>query len=420
MHFKKYIVLLYLFAGLSMPGIFQESFSISNYIPQDSLHKHALIIGSSFYLNSSGFNNRFLRTSYNQKEFSADDMDHMINTSSNNVLSGFDVCSNIGYRKQLNNSSYGLFFGLAEKIHFDSRLSSNAYKLLLQGNQPFEGELLELENTEANFLHYQQASIGGTYSSKEKEFTMAASVNVINGSDYFLGSFPSVRLYTEPYGEYLNIEVEGLVYQTQSEKKVFFKNNGLGASVDFFSEIQFNLFQNVDSNKVQLSLEINDLGFIQWKNNSYLRQIDTSFVEFRGVNLNELITDTNYLPFDTSQTLFNKLNNRGSFISYLPAYFHMALAKPINKHFIKLGVVQRAAANYHLYLYAQDEYEITNNVHVLGRLAYGAYGKVGVGAGVKYKIKNWNLFLSSNHLEGLLVPKYSAGNQGVIQIQKIF
>ncbi len=412
MTYKNYIKIVGICLCLLSTKVYsQQPYSLNYGVINDSTQTY-FELNADGYLNSNGVSNELLHTSFNNKSFSNESLNTLLENSPENIIGGLDYRQNIKVAVRLKNSSITLLGGVSDRTHADFNITQQTYKLILQGNTAYQNQELQLNNTQLNYLRYQQLSFGGLYTSENKKFNIGAAANLINGNSYFFADFPNAQLFTAPFGEYLNINAQGLVYKTSTSKNTYFKQQGFGLGLDVFSQIKFNLFPNQDSSSLAiLQLEVNDLGFIQWNGNSDLKQVDSSFTNISGINLNELINDSNYLFLSSDSAIYNVQNKKGIFVSYLPAFFSMSLSKSFQKHTFTIGITQRAAANFKSYVYAENVYTLTKSISILSRLSYGGYGKAGLGLGGRLNTKRFSIQLFTNHLEGWFLKKYSAGNQ---------
>src|SRR5690606_33153105 len=102
--------------------------------------------------------------------------------------------------------NWGYFFQLKNRMYLDGNFSSDAFNLIFYGNKMYEGNTAKFNNTTAQFVQYQQATVGfmKTFSSSEENHTIGFSLSYINGNRNSLFAAGSSSIYTAPDGNYLD------------------------------------------------------------------------------------------------------------------------------------------------------------------------------------------------------------------------
>ena len=254
---KKYLIIFIIF------------FSIKNIFPQSNL----ISFDSKISIESNTLDNNILNTFLYGGTINQELKDHWIGLSrKNNTVNG-ELSNGISFSKNL--QSGNLLFSIFDRNNLNININKDLLKLILNGNYNYQGELLEFNSSNLRITRYQQYKIG--YNLKLKKNQIKLAVSYLQGNHNINIVINEGSLFTYPNGESLNINYDINSFITDTSSYKFFNSNGNGFAIDFSSNINFN--------KSEINIYMNNLGYIKWNNQSINNSIDSSY-SFNGITIN--------------------------------------------------------------------------------------------------------------------------------------
>ncbi len=389
--------------------------SLKQYLIFHDSSKHQVQILNNLNFNSNALNNNFLYSGQINRSFSMEEKNSMINQAIFPALGGGDLQNTISYSYKINNKQ-SLFFNIQHRVHLDFTVDETLYKLIFLGNKPFENSKIQTSTSSfLNWVGYQQIQTGIIHTFSNNTMQLGASVSFLNGSNYGLLQVNDFKLFTDTLGRSLESNISVSRYVSDPEQKKYINTTGIGTSADFFVRIAFPFLISIDSSFANLTLEVNDFGLIRWNEQSTITFLDTSIVNYRGIYINDILQEDSSInnPF----TLYSQ-ELKSSFITYLPLFFTMKLEKNIYNHTIEIGIIQRGAGSFRTYYYATHSGKIKNSLVIQSGVSYGGYGKLGLIFGLAINRPHFSFQLGTRQLEGIIFPRYSAGNSIMFNLSK--
>ncbi|MBA3898668.1 MAG: hypothetical protein H0X62_00410 [Bacteroidetes bacterium] len=327
-------------------------------------------------------------------------------------LGAYFVVSPDSLFKRTGMSWFGAF---NHRTHFNSLIPRDAFGLAAFGNARYEGQTADISGLEANLLSYQQLQAGLMFN----RGNTGIGLSFIKGHENQRLSVPNASVFTAMDGEYIDLSLVMSARQTDRERRDFHHFNGAGASVDFFTFINFGFLEDLNH---RLLIEVKDLGFITWNNRATSYRIDSAY-RFDGFAIDNLFTlsDSVFGPnISDSALLANASTSRQSYTTALPAFFHIADVIQVHEELLVMGgLMYRMVANYNIYFYLRGFYRLNPNVEVSARIAWGGYGVLNGGAAVNLRIKQkYHLTLGTENIEGWLLPQYARGSSAFLGLQR--
>ena len=332
-------------------------------------------------------------------------------TGNNNVIGG-DL--NVGIRYTGGTDSlfgksipgFRYHFGLADRLHFNTRFTKDLFELAFFGNRGFEGDTAQLADFSLQLLRYQAFTFGAYY--RKGKSTFGLSFGVLKGERQQQIEVSDAKMYTPSFGTELTLDIDFLQNRTDTGNTGFDAFNGVGASTD--------LLYHYDSGKWgSILVEVNDLGFISWNSKSIEQSVD-SFYRYDGFTINSFfdLSDSLFVRqlVDSTVDSYSLRTRSKAYTSILPATIHLAYGRQLTKYIdLVAGVKARVQANYVPYFYARGRMEVYDDMYASAQLGLGGYGILSVGLGYTVLIQDKiHLSLFSNNLEGLLSPSTAGGN----------
>ncbi len=301
----------------------------------------------------------------------------------------------------------GYGFSIGNTYYNSGNLSEDLFKLLLFGNQPYEGETLDLGNSKAESWYYSYFSYG-----HELVIDSARSVrlsgNILVGHDHRYYKLSTAELYTAANGEYLDVDADYHLQEIESPNLLA----GLGAS--FGVEGSFSL-----SKCTQLKAGIENLGVMLFTG-SKEANVDSSF-RFRGYvysNLFDLSDSLSSAQGEEYRQRFLTLP-RDSYLKLTP--FNVALQLDFKKDLLGRRAYLRGEylylAGFFPRLSAGLLYDFRNEQ--LLDIAISGGGFMGLGMNLAYQARigtDLKLGLRINNISSLLLPFLAGGAQATAGI----
>jgi hypothetical protein len=393
---------------------------------QDSLKifRNELEISSGYSFGSNALTNDLAKT-YFLKGFITDAMkDQVSDKLSGSNRFGIELNYAIKYKHScekifgLKNSYFQI--GIKNAILIDAHFNSDVFELYFRGNKNYADKTADLGDFEFNQLYYQQINFSIFHRFKEKNNLMewSAGVSINKGQRLLNITAPRATLYTDPSGEFLDLNSQLYLHSNDSAKTDLDAFNGIGASVDLG-------FKWTNYRKRTLAISVENFGFIDWNDRSTYVSADTSF-RFEGVDISEL--------FDFKDSVQNTINLDSSLVqpylkdrtyartnSLMPAHVKLSYKIPVEKlHMvIETGVEQWLFTSAYPLIYQTYKHKI-NAHHLIGmKLSYGGYSGFHLGLNYEFQMKTWTLKLKSDQIDGFLLKNGTA--QGAfVSLSKYF
>lgn len=368
-------------------------------------------IGFSTEFNMGSFLNNDLIFNYYNGGFIDDTQKNenidRLNTSSN--LFGTSLITKLKYRKLPETMFYkhnmGFSFGIQQNYYQELSFTQDAFNLVFNGNKMFIGKSADLSNMEFGNLNYYQLKAGLFWQNRDKylEYGFQFSLNLGNQFQNFNSS--QAQLFTDSLGK--NIQLNGNFYyrKTSYLGKNYNKIQGIGAGVDLY-------FQKFKKQDYLLRIELNNLGFIGWNNES-LNYNKSENIDFAGVEVANIFQMPSPLISTTAKDTLNDyiLANslKGRYSSYTPADINIFMQYFLNEKFSSSAIFNyRIFSVYKPFYQLGIRYHFSDNIFIGSNLNYGGYTKFNVGLDFQIEIKhNFVLKLQSRSLSGFLVKQFS-------------
>lgn len=238
----------------------------------------------------------------------------------------------LGFGSRVKENGY-FTFQVMEKIDSKEYVPSSIFSTLFNGGQltPTSTATLNLGETSVNTQIYTE--IGGGYSHKINDvWTVGGKLKVLLGSAYIGAELPQFELSGNAealqikgtanalvagplnfaaipsqltYQTFGLIDIETLLWAEEGDitKQLykFFKPSGYGAAVDLG-------FTATPLKQLQISVGLNDLGFIYWNNAGQITaSVDTTFTGVGPFNYNDYIRDGQFMADSLSAAALSQI-----------------------------------------------------------------------------------------------------------------
>jgi hypothetical protein len=368
--------------------------------------------------NSNTFTNEFFneinRSGYIDKSL----INKQVENMTGKILSG--QITSIGLNALINSKKIPgkrYFIVGFEYQHFlDSYIDEDLVKLLLLGNKPFAGQTIQIPGSRYynNYFNQLKGGIGFRIEKGEYVQHLAFSVGINAGQNYDFIEVRNSSVYTHPDGDYLDIAINANTKISDTVWAEVYQVNGLGLSTNL--EYTFS-----KANNFHFDVNLKNLGFINWNGNTFMGNVDTTFV-FEGLS-NDTTSSQGDLPADYSynslrNTIFNNPES-GSFTDVLPMSVRMSGGKYFSdgKFYTGLSATYYPTlkATYFLELFGTWNHK--DIFYLTPIIKYSQYGNVNIGLSVGLKIiDKIHIYAGSAYLNSFFDKNAKLGSGGFIRL----
>ncbi|MGD1844731.1 MAG: DUF5723 family protein [Salibacteraceae bacterium] len=406
----------------------QSQWSLSQ-VRQDSAD-YSLGVRSEFFLNSDALDNDFFLAFLGNRDFIETSVKDRIsdrlgseNRFGGELNTGLFFSGPLARGKGDNPFRLSYFIGLADRQHVHSIFSEDVFRLGFYGNKRFAGDTAKLGDFELHAYQYQQLQTGVHYDNGRGRI-LAAGLSFLKGQGQQSIEVQQLDLFTSETGDYLAADTRARVRQNDSSNTNLDAFNGLGASIDVMVQYQFNLLEVNRHGNGWLRLEVNDLGYLWWNDESLDYRVDSVY-EFEGVVFDNLFDlNDSLLQSQNPSRIVDDIENsqgRSSYRTLLPAQFRLTFSQDHHRGFnFSMRIEQRLQAQFKTFVLLKESYRLKPWFRVALMGGVGGYGRYYAGAEAQLKFAHWELLLGSNSLEGVVLPKNSSGSNGYLALRTSF
>ncbi len=394
-----------------------------NYFPNDLAGKDEWKVQVAPFFNQQAGSNTFTNNFFSQINKSQFIDDELIEKQRENMsgtsLSGQITSMGLGVKfnlKKKPGQNYLIF--VLENQHFlDASLDDDLINLLLKGNKSFAGQTLIMKNSSYYNVYFNQikGGMGHRFESGNSIHKLSWLLGFNIGQNYNDINLKNSSFYTQPDGDYLDIETSIMTELSDTVWGKIFEVNGYGVSADL--EYHF-----TKSESFHVGFSLKNLGLIFWNGNTFTGEMDTSFI-FNGISNDSLTGQNENLPNDFSynnlRRILFKNSNTESFSKGLPVSLKLTLGKYLSGEKFYLGIqgiyYPLLEANYEVEAFATWNYK--NSFYLTPIVVYGSFGNVNFGLGFGVKILNSiYLYAGSKYLNSMFDKNATLGSGGFARV----
>ncbi|MBK8848049.1 MAG: hypothetical protein IPO27_16550 [Bacteroidetes bacterium] len=353
-------------------------------------------VGSSWEYYSAGnaITNKFAKA-YLQNEFIDSTLKaEVVKNQNDNNMIGFHNEVDFYYCQK--KSKIGWIAGLRFVSHAGGNFTDDLFNLYFNGNSPYKGDTLSLENFVFNYTTYQTI-YGGVIFEKNREtnfWRLAVMPQYVKGQR--LNNITNTgSLYTAPDISYINLDMDLKGYSSDSIKKKLDAFNGHGAGLSFN-------FQFGKPNNYTVTVFATDAGFVKWNNNTYSLQIDTSYY-YDGIEIQNLLDSISLQVNGTENyksSLINYRNQKG-YTTMMPARIGMSIDKWLLSEKLVAGIGFHYIADqvFTPQVHLRVSYHFNNNFSLAVAGYKGGYKPYNIDLSANYQVRNWFFGANARFLE---------------------
>ena len=368
---------------------------------------------------SNTFTNEFFsvanKSQYLDKELIQKQIDNMTGKSLSGQITSIGLAAKINSNK--NKGKSYIYLAFEHQHYFDTYIDDDLAKLLMKGNKPFADQTLEAPDSKYYNTYFNQLKGGMGHrignSDAIQYFTWAIAFNA--GQNYDNIEVQNSSLYTQPEGDYIDITANANTQLSDTVWAEVYEIRGLGLSAD----VEYSYTKPED---FHFDITLKNLGFINWNGNTFVGDVDTSFV-YNGLSNDTTSGQNNNLPDDYSYNslrrfLFKNAES-SSFTSTLPLSLRFSAGKYFGGEKFYAGLngtfYPLLKANYNFEVFAT--WNMNNILYVTPLFSYGSYGNFNFGLGLGVKIiEKLHLQLGSRYLNSMFNKDALVGSGGFIRL----
>jgi len=279
----------------------------------------------------------------------------------------------------------------------------------MYGNKMYEGKTADFSGLDINYLTFQSIEFGLFKRFQEPTngyHTLYLGLSFIKGQNYHYMFLENATMYTAPDGEFIDLEMKGSYFGSDSVKADFSTVAGMGASLNFYWA-----YEDVKHN-ARFEVSFTELGLISWYENPLNYNADTS-MRFEGVEVNDVLNSTQNTSDEISKdsvinTVFSDQNNT-TFNKALPKQFNLSYTKILldKKYEATLGTGYIFNANQFMpSFYLNSKFVLDPNFNISLLVAYGGYTNFSLGLATSFKIKKqFRAYIGTTNIIGFILPE---------------
>lgn len=378
---------------------------------------HSIGLYGNAQAASNSLSVKFTRDIYTGQFLDRDLRQKQSDAIASNGIVGGQLNYGLYYRHLPDSVTAGWGWGvtLGATLHANAKFSKDAYDLAMFGNAQFADATAEMLGLAFNLYDYKKfgAAVIKDFSLKTGHFRVALGMNFLLAQKHASASFDEASLFTQEYGEYLDLSLNGIAQSNGMSDGRYFASNGYGVSADL-------LLQLVRP-KHTFSFELADMGAVFMSSAGKKVSLDTTS-RFEGLELDLFSTDSE--PFsslspDSLTALFGIKNDSGTYSATLPFSIHARTEHElVDGKYIVFGGIKYRFAPYFPLIYVGTTFNLPKKFSVQPAFAWGGYGSWNIGLEIGKRFADVaSIKIGTNNLEGLIVPAVATGQGGYISME---
>ncbi len=376
-------------------------------------YKGLVSLSSGYNINSNAITNSFLSALLYGTSDITDGLKDQVSgrlKSYNRVGADFNVGADGMYKTK----KLTYVIGLHHREFANSTFTNDMFELVFKGNKEFVGQTANIGDFKLRYFDYQNLYVGVLKNIESKKMTIGGGLSFIRGGRYQEVDIKNGSLYTDPNGYYIDMNAN--VNTASSPNNNLGASNGLGGAV--------NLYFSVKHKKNQFNVEVRDLGFITWKNQTVYSG-DSSY-RFEGYKINDVLSpNTSLTSGINSDSIITSLGIKKStqnITMMLPATFHVNYVFNPNKRFSRIiGVKYMVNSSYVPRVYIKGMDYFKHGFILVNTVSYGGWGRFDWEVGLMKNFKNsFVVSLNAFVFEYLVLPGHSSGHGFNFSLTKLF
>jgi len=383
----------------------------SDQMAQDSTATTARIeLSGNYAINSNAITASFYEHFYNGGFIDNGLKDQVSNRLSTSNSFGVEAESKVLYFSEPVNGPWSVYAGLGYNVELGTQFTRDLFNVVFYGNATYANKTADLSGTQVKYMESQSLHFGLSRALKTDSLTSKKSIrfgfNVVKGQNWYDIKVDKGSLFTEQNGAFLDIVLKGNSYHSDNTRSDLAAFNGVGLGLNFAYKVE-------KKNGIQYSVELSNLGLMQWGAHSVRSSVDTSF-HFEGLAIKNIFTisDSTFNNISVAGASDNLKSETKSQTMVLPFTIRGKCLYPLNaKNYLTAELNYKYWANYIPKLMLSYGYRLSTLWSVELSGGYGGYGQMHAGLAAKYSAAHVQLSAGASDFLGFVAPS-SFSNQG--------
>ncbi|MCU0433529.1 MAG: DUF5723 family protein [Bacteroidia bacterium] len=296
-----------------------------------------------------------------------------------------------------------------ERFLLNAGFSTDAFRMVFEGNRPFYGDTIDLNKTRFTSLRFQELHYGIDFYNDRWPVSFGVGVSLLNGQNFAQVNLKDGYVFTDPLLSFINVRANALWQQSDTAQTGWGVTNGLGASLTLKLNYQF---QDVFKVETQLT----DLGAIRWNDKSMTYQRDT-LINFTGIDISNAIIDPESVDGLPEVDSLTGLAQKGGITTWIPAAYMVRVSSVMkNYHSLQWGWTMQGwtttgwysdkpSAQHTLW----GAYQMGARLRAQGGVAFGGFARFQTPAEVALSFKHVHLQAGTPNLLAWVAPGKTTG-----------
>jgi len=283
--------------------------------------------------------------------------------------------------------------------------TEDLYRVTFFGNASFEGERADLGPSAFTQIRYQTVGAG----IQEDRSGSYVRVDVVNGQSITKADVDWAGVFTGTDGRVLRASILGDFFQSDTAGSYFGRTNGVGLAISgrWASAIKW-------VRPIDLSFEVQDLGFARWNGNAVRIEKDTviAFEGFEVANIFDL--DDVLLGEEQLRDTFGLRYSTGGFTSLLPFRASASASMDLSPRWRgTLSLDQRYLPGYVPQVVLSGSRRCGSHTLIGASLSYGGFGGLCIGLASRIRFGERVLVsIGTPHVAGFFMGKARGAGVG--------
>jgi hypothetical protein len=294
---------------------------------------------------------------------------------------------------------------------YSARFSDNLGYGILYGNKDFAGLNVGMGPTNIFRIDYSKLSLGHTWRVDNQLLHISGSLLLGHRLQHGIAS--TFEMYTDPNGDYIDLNVKGRGYLSDTATSATFAVSGGGIGLDMFYSLN-------NENGHTWSFGIYDMGIILWDKNSLYGKREGVF-RYEGFYVENIFDLNDSVWANSSDSLVESFVHvqQGAVLRPTPPLLMVNYS-----HSISNGLLRAVdfGVNYRMYnsniplVYAMARLNPMGKSELSPYLSFGGYNRFGVGLDYLLLSNGFDIHLNIGNLQTLITAGNGYGVNGGIRI----
>jgi hypothetical protein len=333
---------------------------------------------------------------------------HSMDAIDGNGRAGYELGGRISYAwgdSLFGHASWQPRVSASYRMAMGMRFTEDIYHLTFFGNADLVDQTAHLGPSRFEQVTYRTVGFG----IQDKRSGTYLEVALVSGQALNAADIRKADLYTAPDGRYLDLQLDGDYWASDTSGQGLGRSNGFGAAVN----LQWNKEVRMFGDPATLSLGLRDLGAIAWNRNSVRANRD-SIIHFEGIRVDDIL-DLDGLVVDRTsfQDSLGLGYTTGTYWRALPAQFAAQLnfghllgqEGSIPRYAYQLTVDQHYLPGYVPRAVVDRNFMLSNALCAGVGLGYGGFGTLRLRAGLDVQAGIVRVQLQTANVVGLVLDQ---------------